>query len=267
VNDVKLRTSTIPLLIALLTLFAPSAASAQDALDYAFVSDSEIVTAHGWTHTISYMMDYTVSGTVIGIAYYNEETTLFSPLDVAIAWGDMATPSLLEFLEVTMVDRRLSYQWRSVGGSPSQDYVTSHISNTHVIPRTPEIHEACMNLEVGDEVTLSGRLVDVDGTRREGGYIYHSHWGPSSTSLHDTGDGACEILVVENIGIAGTEQHEVVHERLPVVEQIRTHRAVHAAIAWRMDHDDAGTCPATFPSRSVIPGARLEQDTIRLPWM
>ncbi|RZN46762.1 hypothetical protein EF808_04930 [archaeon] len=251
------RAHVAGLCIAVLLLLAPCATFAQDANDYEFTSDTEIVTSNGWTHELTYLADYTVSGTVVGIAYYDEETTVFSPMDVAIAWGDMEDPRALDSLTVTMGDRRLTYQWRSVGDTFSQEYVTSHISNTHVIPRTPGIYEECMSLKVGDQVSLSGRLVDVDGTKREGTHIYHSHWGPSSTSVHDTGDGACEILVVEGIDMMGPETYEETHERTPVVEQIRTHRAVCTAISWKIGYEGPYMPAVAFPRGGVRLGARL----------
>ena len=63
----------------------------------------------------------------------------------------------------------------------------------HLIPATPEVASTLAGLKEGQHIRLSGQLVRVDG---DDGY----RWA-SSLSREDTGDGACELIWVEQLAV------------------------------------------------------------------
>ena len=104
-----------------------------------------------------------------------------------------------------MGDRQLSYAWTSHNASIDGYYVTTHVSNNHIIPRYPSVHDAVVGLSEGDSIVMRGYLVEVEGTRHEGTTVYTSQWGPSSLVRDDEGPGACEIFLVHSIVVNGAD--------------------------------------------------------------
>ncbi|HYL70105.1 MAG TPA: hypothetical protein VEY89_02235, partial [Candidatus Dormibacteraeota bacterium] len=69
--------------------------------------------------------------------------------------------------------------------------VIEHSANTHVIPADAGIARQLARLRVGQVVHLSGSLVDA--TRDDGA------WLRTSLTRSDTGAGACEVMLVEQV--------------------------------------------------------------------
>jgi hypothetical protein len=86
------------------------------------------------------------------------------------------------------------YFWRSSSrvGLP-KDVIISHSANTHVIPDNSLIARELSRLRRGQVVTLTGILVD--GKRDDGAWI------KTSLVRTDTGAGACEVLLVQDVNL------------------------------------------------------------------
>lgn len=113
-----------------------------------------------------------------------------APLDLALGWGLMSVPAEVGRLRVWQLGR-FAY-WRVRDDAPF-DLATASVSatNVHLIPATPQIRAELMRAREGDLIRLEGRLVDAS----------HPELGRWRTSRvrTDTGDGACEILLVERV--------------------------------------------------------------------
>ncbi len=193
--------------VLLATLF-PAVAGA---MPYAFVDDGHLLTENGWDVIIMHLEPYLLEGTVVGVMCYDNTDLPYSPVDVAVAWGLLADPEN-GTLTCTMGDRQLSYGWASHNTSVDEYYVSTHVSNNHIIPRSLPVYDAVVGLLEGDVVVMRGFLVDVEGTRREGTTVYTLHWGPSSLVHDDEGPGACEIFLVNSIVVNGTDATDPAQE-------------------------------------------------------
>lgn len=116
--------------------------------------------------------------------------SVISPLDLALGWGLMSDPALVDRLEIRQSGRWYHYRWED---DPPADpgAMATHSSNMHIIPATPLVRKVLLSLDKGDVVSLSGHLVDArapDGWR----------W-ITSMSRTDTGNGACELFRVEHV--------------------------------------------------------------------
>ncbi len=123
--------------------------------------------------------------------YWLDPTAFLSPFDLALAWGDVATPELRSKLEVGQSWR--FYFWKTSDPDVDIGYVIAHSANTHVIPASANVRRALATVDRGDEVRLRGLLVDVRGERG-------LTWKTSLTRT-DHGDGGCEVIWVESIQI------------------------------------------------------------------
>lgn len=147
--------------------------------------------------TLTSDTSYSINAKVESVKTYDDTISPAIPLDLLLAWGQMADPDIDSKLTWEQSDRR-----GTVTGTLGKfgkvdltaDYVINHVSNNHVIPADDRIRQGLMQIKPGDVVHIDGRLVDVRmviGNR----VLTVS----SSKSRFDQGDGACEIIYVEHL--------------------------------------------------------------------
>ncbi|HUK01570.1 MAG TPA: hypothetical protein VLW26_04770 [Steroidobacteraceae bacterium] len=122
--------------------------------------------------------------------YHFDLLSSLIPEDLALGWGAMSDNRVLQAFEITQGAR--FYSWRPKAELPiSRQDVIAHSANTHVIPATAFVSTQLSQLRVGQVVHLSGYLVD--GVRDDGAYIH------TSLTRSDSGAGACEVVLVEEL--------------------------------------------------------------------
>ena len=116
-----------------------------------------------------------------------------APVDVAFGWGKMSDEAVLARIDVSQSGR--FYFWRYEGAPPiPHREIELSSANMHLIPATKRVEKKLKNLRPGNVVTLKGYLVDVQG---EGGFRWRS-----SLTREDTGNGACELIWVEEAEVS-----------------------------------------------------------------
>jgi hypothetical protein len=119
------------------------------------------------------------------------------PMDLSVVWGPVADPAVLKHMKFHLSRRYVSWFADRDPGVP-RPVIESHVANVHLVPADEEVASALGRIEVGDLVTLAGRLVDIE-IRDGAGAVKAS----MRTSLRrdDVGSGACENLWVERVEI------------------------------------------------------------------
>ena len=116
-----------------------------------------------------------------------------APIDVAFGWGRMSDETVLARLEISQSGR--FYFWRYEGSPPiPRREIEVSSANMHLIPATKAIEKRLGRLRPGDVVTLKGYLVQVT---RYDGFVWRS-----SLTREDTGNGACELIWVEDLYVS-----------------------------------------------------------------
>jgi hypothetical protein len=110
------------------------------------------------------------------------------PVDLAVGWGRMSDQSVLDQIKITQSMRFYWYEYRLPPPIP-QDEIARHSTNIHIIPANDAIASACESLHAGELIHLEGELVEATGPGI-------GNWR-SSLRRDDTGNGACELLLVE----------------------------------------------------------------------
>ena len=113
-----------------------------------------------------------------------------APLDLALGWGLMSIPREVDKLRIWQLGR-FAY-WRVRAGERfDAEAAQAQATNVHLIPADEGVRRALMRAREGDLIRLEGQLVDAS----------HPELGRWRTSRvrTDTGDGACEILLVERV--------------------------------------------------------------------
>src|SRR5438105_4940329 len=120
--------------------------------------------------------------------YDYDRSAKLVPVDLALGWGVMSDQAVLDKIKISQSMRFYWYKYQTPPPIP-QDQIISHSTNLHVIPATPAIASFCKSLRQGELVRLDGELVEATGPEI-------GTWR-SSLSRTDTGNGACELMLVE----------------------------------------------------------------------
>lgn len=149
-----------------------------------------------WTfrnHRITPLARFELRARVLGVERYRlDRAAELSPVDFALGWGPMSDSRLLQEIRVTQRDRW--FFWSAAHLSVSPEVIMHHAANMHLIPANASVERRLLAARPGQLVTLRGQLVRADG---QDGW----HW-ISSLTRTDTGDGSCEVVWVETVGIA-----------------------------------------------------------------
>ncbi|MBT3181690.1 MAG: hypothetical protein HN337_04180 [Deltaproteobacteria bacterium] len=132
-----------------------------------------------------------VSARDLNKTWYNidYENDPFNIKDLCVIWGGNLASS--DF-------RRIEYSsglWTCYIRYPAGvTFVEDALSNNHLLPSTPEISKKLSKAGIGDQIHFRGYLVD---------YLVEGSFGErrSSTNRHDRGNGACEVVYVEDFQI------------------------------------------------------------------
>ncbi len=122
--------------------------------------------------------------------YRWDRESALAPVDLAVGWGPMSDQSVVDRLNITQSMRFFWYEYRNPPPIPKEEIVC-HGTNLHIIPATSAIASRCKSLRIGTLIHLRGELVEATGPDI-------GAWR-SSLSRTDSGNGACELVLVEEL--------------------------------------------------------------------
>jgi hypothetical protein len=114
-----------------------------------------------------------------------------SPVDLTLGWRLMSNQEVLDALHLYRMRR--AYAWTSRSGRlpATEEDINTHSANMHMVPSTEELAGRLRGIHRGDLVDIHGYLIEIKfpdgGTWR------------SSLSRTDTGNGACELVWVNEL--------------------------------------------------------------------
>lgn len=115
-----------------------------------------------------------------------------SPVDFALGWNKMADPQVYKQLSIRQSNRW--YYWRYENNPPIPVHdIQTQSANTHLIPASKHIEQQLKAIDQDDLIYLKGQLVEV---KSQDGWIWRS-----SLSREDTGGGACELMLVQEVRV------------------------------------------------------------------
>lgn len=135
--------------------------------------------------TIEKVAFYHIHGRLLSKHRYRDNMGDLIPWDFAIGWEEMSDQAILDKVVVRQSDRH--YYITTQLKEPSIARLLETSANVHIIPCSAETREKLRLLRVGDELELHGWLVNVFKEAVE---------LKTSLSRTDSGDGACEILLL-----------------------------------------------------------------------
>jgi hypothetical protein len=137
---------------------------------------------------------YDITARILGREDYHFDLLAdLIPEDLALGWGPMSDNRVLSAFRISQGGRFYSWMPKQQQLPIPRQAVIEHSANTHVIPANPVTRRELARLRVGQVVHLRGFLVD--GVRDDNAYIH------TSLTRSDTGAGACEVLLVEQVEV------------------------------------------------------------------
>jgi len=112
-----------------------------------------------------------------------------APMDLALGWGRMSDSAVLAQIDISQSSR--FYYWHVREFPIPRREIETSSANMHLIPADAGVRRSMERVRPGELVHLEGFLVDAS---RPDGWQWHS-----SLSREDTGDGACELIYVEQL--------------------------------------------------------------------
>jgi len=137
---------------------------------------------------------YKLRGEILGTKrYHSGIQSELVPVDVAVGWARMSDQVVLDSLRISMGNRFFFYEWFGTPPIPRRELECS-AANNHVISANAAVARAVGRLRRGQIAEMQGWLVDAEGPN---GF----RW-PTSRRRDDTGNGACELFLVEAISVS-----------------------------------------------------------------
>ena len=143
-------------------------------------------------YRIAPLADFSLHARVLSTLRYRwDRGSTLAPYDLAVGWGEMSDSVRLADFRVEQGSRYFTLYPRGEGSELRQALRQS--ANMHLIPANSEVRRAIAMAKEGSLVTLRGRLVAVSGAD---GFTWRS-----SLRRDDTGDGACELVWVDEFTV------------------------------------------------------------------
>ena len=154
----------------------------------------------GSTYTVEPVADYEISGMVVthndieafSDIYHDENSVDIK--DLCLLWGEN-----LEYGVYKKDIKFWSEPWTCFFYADSRDtfneFNKDQISNSHLLSEHESVREKIRSVRIGDQVKLKGQLVNYFPEGRD--YMRRK----TSTTRTDTGNGACEVMLVDSINV------------------------------------------------------------------
>lgn len=124
-------------------------------------------------------------------SYHTGREAELSPIDFALGWGRMSDEAVLRQIDISQGNR--FYFWHVDAFPIPREEIETHSANMHMIPADRRVEKALKSVRVGQIVKLNGYLVEAKATD---GWRWKS-----SLTRTDTGNGACEVMLVKSIDV------------------------------------------------------------------
>lgn len=141
-------------------------------------------------YTITPLAGFQVEARVLGAKHYSfDRESALAPVDLALGWGPMARDDVLNTIEISQSGR--FYYWRTDNLVIPRRDIETNSANMHFIPVDQEVGKKLKQIDKDDRIRFKGYLVRIDA---DDGWRWIS-----SRTRNDTGKGACEVILVDDI--------------------------------------------------------------------
>lgn len=151
-----------------------------------------------FSYELKPLYDYEISGVIVAkkdYGFMNDEADGAVQFDLCIVWGDNLVDNLYlkDEPDYTRLNRACYHNRNSVQGFNEQQF-----SGNHLIINTPELLDEVKRLNIGDEVRISGKLVNLTAFTKDNMIDPVLDWETSVDRL-DVGKDSGELIYLDSI--------------------------------------------------------------------
>ncbi len=172
---------------------------AEDPLQVEFHPEEFEFPYRGNSYLVQPVAKYSIAGLLVthnNIAAFDDIYHTSSSVDIrdlCLIWGENVEDDTFHTLEFW--SEPFSCWVRPKSREAARKFRGDKLSNTHILAADEQVRSQVLGLEIGDQVRLSGVLVNY---HLKG----HPEWGRrSSTVRTDEGNGACETMLIQEVEI------------------------------------------------------------------
>lgn len=153
----------------------------------------------GAGYTVEPVADYELWGLVVSHNDIGEFTDIYHDedsvdiMDICVIWGDNTVDN--DYYRIDFWSEPFSCHFHTKDGEVFRRFEPTQLSNSHLLSEEPKVREAIRRVHIGDQIHLQGMLVNYYPEGRP--YAIRK----SSTRRDDEGNGACEVILVEDFRI------------------------------------------------------------------
>jgi len=157
------------------------------------LEESKIINADYEGYSFTAFAEFSLQARVLGAKRYRwGSSSVIAPVDLALGWQEMSKDDIVKRINISQSGRW--YYWSYEGNIPTRrENIERQSANMHMIPLNDNVRDTLLDVERNDIVQIQGYLVNVKG---DDGFTWNS-----SATRNDTGDGACEVILVSSIKI------------------------------------------------------------------
>ena len=165
------------------------------------VDESDIkVKIEDFSYTLEPKFSYGLYGLVVSlydsdsfldISHKNDPNNV---RDLCVVWGENAKNSDYQKIKYKSGEFTCFFRWKGDRG----EFNPKDLSNNHIIPKNSVVSDIVRDVNIGDQIYIEGLLVDYSVKLPDDSVAFKRS---TSTTRGDAGNGACEIIYVENIEI------------------------------------------------------------------
>lgn len=143
-------------------------------------------------YTITPLAEFSLQARVLSTQRYQlDRAAQLAPVDLALGWGRMSDETVLSKINISQSGR--FYFWRVEQFPIPREEIESHSANMHMVPADDTIARQLSAIRVGQRVRIQGQLIEAKGVD---GWTWRS-----SLTRTDTGNGACELVLVKSLAV------------------------------------------------------------------
>jgi hypothetical protein len=159
---------------------------------------------NGYAYEVEPLHRYILRGLIVHRLDYSwfaiDRSEKVFPLDLCVIWGRNLSNGVYRAPSMRFSqDCRFCYaQWDG-----AVKFWMDELSNNHLLVNNPALERQLQQLRTGDQIKLTGQLVNVKAkaTGDIGRYDSPASSWKTSTTRTDTGAGACEVIYVESVQV------------------------------------------------------------------
>jgi hypothetical protein len=123
---------------------------------------------------------------------YHDESSV-DIKDICVIWGDNLKTSNYQKWKFWSEPWSCHYRYETT--EEARSFHGTALGNNHLLAQSTAVQQAIQKARIGDQIHLVGNLINYQ-KKNDG-----DHWRRSSTTREDDGNGACEVVMVEEFEI------------------------------------------------------------------